>query len=77
MPGMPNSRTSNRIAGYSMNEANDVQSIVTRYNAQIAILTARRNQIADREQRLRRGNRMSPRSDRTGPSVENDDKNDE
>jgi hypothetical protein len=40
---MPNSRVSGRITGYSINEANDVQSMVTRYNTQIAILTARRN----------------------------------
>jgi hypothetical protein len=51
--------------------------MVTRYNAQIAILTARRNQIIDREQRFRRGNRVFPGSDRTDPSIENDDKNNE
>jgi hypothetical protein len=77
VPGMPNSRASGRIAGYSMNEANDVQSMVTRYDAQIAMLTARRNQMADREQRLRRGDRVSPGSDGTGPSVEDDDEDDE
>jgi hypothetical protein len=77
IPGMPNSRASGRIAGYSINETNDVQSMMTRYNTQIAILTARRNQIADREQRLRRDNRVSPGSNETGPSVEDDDKNDE
>jgi hypothetical protein len=74
---MPNSRASGRIIGYSINEANDVQSIVTRYDTQIAILTARRNQITDREQCFRRGNRVSPGSDKTSPSVENDDKDDE
>jgi hypothetical protein len=77
MLGMPNSRASGRIAGYSINEANDVQSIVTRYNAQIAILTARRNQMADREQRLRQNDRVFPGSNRTNPSVENNDKNNE
>jgi hypothetical protein len=51
--------------------------MVTRYNAQIAILITCRNQIVDREQRLRRGDRVFPRSDGTGLSVENDDKNDE
>jgi hypothetical protein len=74
---MPNSRTSDRIIRYSMKKANDVQSIITRYNAQIAILTARRNQMADREQRLYRGDRVSPGSDRTSPSIEDNDKNDE
>ena len=41
------------------------------------MLIARRNQIADREQRLRRGNRVSPGSDKTGPSVEDNDKDNE
>jgi hypothetical protein len=77
MPGIPNSRISGRIIGYSINEANDVQSIITRYNAQIAILTARRNQIIDREQYFRRDDRIFPGSNKTGPSVEDNDKNNE
>jgi hypothetical protein len=77
MPGMPNSRIFNRITGYSINEANDVQFIITRYNAQIAILIARRNQIINREQRFCRDDRMFLRSDETDFSVENDDKNNE